>query len=241
VIGTVARAGVTALDAIGRARLARDRSLPARAQRLQAACAEMMRVHRIALDVIGELPAGPAVIVSNHVGFLDPVAIAACVPCAPIAKAELAAWPIIGTAAARLGAIFVARKSMSSRVRALRCSLSALAAGVPVLNFPEGTTTDGTRLVAFSRGIFGVARIARVPVVPIVIRCSRDLAWHGGASFLPHYLKLARTPEPRLRLEVLPAIAPAQFACADELAEFTYNRIARQLGLAGPRVLRFAS
>jgi 1-acyl-sn-glycerol-3-phosphate acyltransferase len=237
----MARGAVAALDAIGRARLARDRGIAARAQRLHAACAEIAQVHGLELDIRGEWPIGPAVIVPNHVGYLDAIAIAAALPCAPIAKAEVATWPVIGTAACRLGAIFVVRDSAWSRVRALRSALAALHAGVPVLNFPEGTTTDGTRLHVFQRGIFGVARLAGVPVVPVAVRCARELAWHGNAPFVPHYLRFTRMPSPQLRLDVLAPIDSTAFASADELAELAYYRLARELGLVGPRVLRFAS
>ena len=151
----IARCAIATLDAIGRARLARDRGIAARAQRLHAACAEIVDVHGLELDIRGAWPTGPAVLVPNHVSYLESIAIASALPCAPIAKAEVADWPVIGTAASRLGVIFVARDSMSSRVRALRSALAALAAGVPVLNFPEGTTSDGTRLHGFQRGIFG--------------------------------------------------------------------------------------
>jgi 1-acyl-sn-glycerol-3-phosphate acyltransferase len=237
----MARGAVAALDAIGRARLARDRGIAARAHRLHAACAEIAHVHGLELDIRGEWPSGPAVLVPNHVGYLDAIAVAASLPCVPIAKAEVAGWPVIGTAACRLGAIFVVRDSAWSRVRALRSALAALQAGVPVLNFPEGTTTDGTRLQPFMRGIFGLARLAGVPVVPVAIRCPRELAWHGGARFVPHYVKFASTPAPHLRLDVLPAIDATGFASADELAELTYLRLSRELGFSQPRVLRFAS
>jgi 1-acyl-sn-glycerol-3-phosphate acyltransferase len=232
---------VTALDAIGRARLARDRGYAARAVRLQEACTEMLAVHHVGLDVRGRWPMGPAVIVSNHVGYLETLAIAACIPCAPIAKAEVASWPIIGAAAARLGAMFVTRERAYSRVRVLRRALSVLQAGVPVLNFPEGTTSDGTRLGVFSRGIFGAAQLAGVPVIPVAVRCASELTWHGNAPFVPHYLRFARMPAPSLRLDVLERIDSSRFSCADELADFTYYRLARALDLVGPRVLKVAS
>ena len=221
----IGRFGVTALDAIGRARLARD-GIAGRAARLHAACGDIARIHSFQIGVRGTWPAGPVIIVANHVSYLDPIAIAAAVPCAPIAKSEVASWPIIGTAASQLGVIFVARASVWSRARALRSAHAALRAGVSVVNFPEGTTTDGTRLLPFQRGIFGLARLAGAFVLPVAVRCARELAWHGNAPFVPHYLSTARLAAPEIRLDLGQVIDPAQFASAEELAAVAHHRIA---------------
>jgi 1-acyl-sn-glycerol-3-phosphate acyltransferase len=236
----VARSAVCALDALGRARLTRD-GFAGRAARLHAACSELAVIHGLQLDIRGEWPDGAAVIVTNHVGYLDPIAIASALPCAPIAKAEVAAWPIIGSAAGGLGAIYVSRDSVWSRARAMRRALGALRAGVPVLNFPEGTTTDGSRLLPFARGIFGIARLARVPVIPVAVRCSRELAWHGNAPFVPHYLMLSRMAAPAMRLDIGAPIDSTRFASAEELAAVAYHRIAHALGFSPPIAFKVAS
>jgi 1-acyl-sn-glycerol-3-phosphate acyltransferase len=220
----VARFAVATLDAIGRARMTKP-DLAQRAQRLHATCAEIATIHSLHLGVRGRFPAGPAVIVTNHVGYLDAVAIAAALPCTPIAKSEVASWPLIGSAADKLGVIFVERDNPWSRVRALRRALAALRAGVSVLNFPEGTTTDGSELLPFHRGIFGLARLANVPVVPVALRCAPELAWHGDAPFLPHYLRTTRLPALAFHLDIAHPIDPKRCADDDECAALAHHRI----------------
>ncbi len=215
-----------ALEAVGTARLASDQRPLARARRLHEACAGIAATHGLQLAVRGAFPAGPCVLVANHVSYLDAIAIAAVLPCAPIAKSEVASWPLIGGAARGLGAIFVEREAMWGRVRALREALACLRGGVPVLNFPEGTTTDGTRLLPFHRGCFGIARLAGVPIVPIAVRCARSLAWHGNAPFVPHYLRTAAI-DPEIELAIGKPIAPD--APAEELALIAHHRIAHAL------------
>lgn len=221
----IGRFTFAALAAIGRARVAGG-GIADRARRLHAVCTEIAMIHDLELRVRGRFPAGPAVIVTNHVGYLDAIAVAAVLPCAPIAKREVSSWPLIGTAAAQLGVIFVERDDPWSRVRALRRAAAALRAGTSVLNFPEGTTTDGTRLLPFQRGCFGLARLAGVPVVPVAIRCAPELAWYGGAAFVPHYLRTTRLPAPALRLEVGQPIDPARHDSAEEIAALAHHRIA---------------
>jgi 1-acyl-sn-glycerol-3-phosphate acyltransferase len=115
------------------------------------------------------------------------VVICKLVPCAPIAKAEVAAWPCIGTLARRLGAIFVQREDTMSAARALLSARQRLAAGVSVLNFPEGTTTRH-ELLPFRRGIFGLAMRLGVPIVPLAMSFDVPaLCWVDDDSLIVHY------------------------------------------------------
>jgi len=136
----------------------------------------------------GELPRRPSVLVANHLGYWDPVLLSALVPMAAIAKSELASWPLLGWCGHALGTLYVQRGNVHHSALVLRQALRRLVAGVHVLNFPEGTTTDGTGLLSFRRGIFGIAARAGVPVVPVALRLSpKDAAWLGGERFFPHY------------------------------------------------------
>lgn len=219
-----------ALATVGQARLSPPPTPRHRAVRLHATLAELVELHGLRVAVRGAWLDTPAIYVANHVGYLDPIVIGAQRGCAVIAKGELERWPVIGPACRHVGVIFVDRADPLSGARALRRALAALRAGVPVLNFPEGTTTDGDRLLPFRRGIFGAARIAGVPVVPIAIRCaSPSLTWTGGQTFLPHYLKTAARRAPAVELSIGAAIRPDWFASADDLAAFTHTRVAQLL------------
>jgi len=215
----IARAALASLSALGEARLVGRCSPSSQAHSLAAVVREVCRIHSIEVDVRGVFPERPCVLVANHLSYLDPLVILSQRPAAPIAKAEVEDWPIIGPAARALGVNFVDRSSMTKRARTLRRAVDALRAGVTVLNFPEGTTTSGGRILPFHRGIFGAAIIAEVPVVPIALSYeNRDLAWTDNATFLPHYWRLSSLPRARARLVVRPPMwarpteQPADFA-----------------------------
>jgi 1-acyl-sn-glycerol-3-phosphate acyltransferase len=126
---------------------------------------------------------------------MDPLVVSAAAPCVSIAKGETADWPLIGRGLRALGVLFVRRGDAHSGAVTLRRALRALRRGAAVLNFPEGTTSDGRHVGDFRRGIFGLATLAGVPVVPTRIVYSNESAhWYGGQSFLPHYWKLAGVP-----------------------------------------------
>jgi 1-acyl-sn-glycerol-3-phosphate acyltransferase len=87
-----------------------------------------------------------------------------------------------------------------------------------VLNFPEGTTTSG-RMLRFQRGMFGVARIADVPVVPVALSFERrELAWVNDEMLLPHYARTLRAGPCIVRVKVGGAMNPHEFATPDDMA-----------------------
>jgi 1-acyl-sn-glycerol-3-phosphate acyltransferase len=193
----LSRAGSTAwatLGALGQAR-AQSPDIAAGAQAFHRLCARLCTAHDFRLVVEGAPPPGPHVLVTNHLSYLDPIVLCARYPLAPIAKAEVDDWPLIGACGRAHGVMFVRRAEPHSGAVVLRNAARALAAGVPVLNFPEGTTTDGGPLLPFKRGIFGLAGRAGVPVVPAALIFADPAAhWVGGELFLPHYFRTAARP-----------------------------------------------
>ena len=99
-----------------------------------------------------------------------------------IAKADVSRWPLVGTLARELGVIFVTRGDAGSGARVLQAARAALESGLRVLELPEGTTTPGGTVLPFRTGLFGVARIADVPVVPESLSLTSRPSWPGLAT-----------------------------------------------------------
>lgn len=157
-------------------------------QRLsQALCVS----NRVRVHVDGRLPAGPCVLVSNHQSLFDPMIIASLVPCLPITKAEVTEWPVVGELARRYGALFVKPGSTASSYRVLRSALAHLQEGGSIVNFPEGNTSAG-RVDRFRRGMFGLASLAGVPIVPVAIAMSNKLMRKPEQSAVAHYMSVMR-------------------------------------------------
>jgi lyso-ornithine lipid O-acyltransferase len=192
------------------------------AYELQRLCEGVCQLHRWDREVRGHFPGGAAIVVANHQSYVDPVVLCAAYPCLPIAKSEVAHWPLLGRATRSLGVQFIQRGKASSGAGALRRVRQTLESGASVLNFPEGTTTRGG-LGAFSCGIFGLARQVGVPVVPVFIRLHHSMPWVGDDAFVPHYgALLCRSllfERCTIQLQVGPALDARQFAGARQLAE----------------------
>ncbi|HVO29306.1 MAG TPA: lysophospholipid acyltransferase family protein, partial [bacterium] len=202
----------------------------ARAYALHRLCGRLCRAQGIRVIPSGALPSGPVILVSNHQSYLDPIVLGALTPCAPIAKREIRGWPVMGEIMESMGTIFVDRASAASGAAVLATAQETLSRGVPVLCFPEGTTTDGTKLLPFRRGIFGVALATGVPVVPIAIEYDGpDIAWYGDMLFAPHYLKLAARREVLARIRIAPALRASDFDDAASLTDAARAEIERNL------------
>lgn len=191
-----------------------------RALQLVDACARVSRSLQLDVRVHGRIPQEPCVIAANHLSYLDPLAIGQTLPIVAVAKSEIIGWPGVGRAATDLGVVFVRRGCARSGAVALRKTMRWLEAGVSILVFPEGTTSTGEDVLPFSRGVFGVARLMRVPVVPATIRYdSREVCWVGDDSLVPHALKLHRLGGVGADLILGPSLPPMVFRDAAELAD----------------------
>jgi 1-acyl-sn-glycerol-3-phosphate acyltransferase len=122
-----------------------------RAEWLHRFCARVIRTMNVAAHVQGTFPEH-GVILSNHMGYLDIMAFAAQHRCVFVSKAELREVPLLGWMTMMAGTVFVERGRGGSAIRARSGLHAAADAGLPVVIFPEGTTSDGTSVLKFHSG-----------------------------------------------------------------------------------------
>ena len=102
----------------------------------------------------------PLVLVANHVSWLDIPVLFAIAPVRFVSKIEVSRWPVIGWMA-RLGrTVFIDRKDRGRVQDKAREVTDALRAGDLIVIFPEGTTSDGNRVLSFKSGLLGAVREA---------------------------------------------------------------------------------
>ncbi len=202
-----------------------------RARLLRDSLARLTSLHGIEVRIEGRRLWGPALLASNHVSWLDPVVLGGLVPCVPISKLDVSSWPVVGTLARDLGVLFVDRGDGHSGMAVLRGAVRALDDGLPVLNFPEGTTTRGDRVLPFRTGLFSVARSRGVDVVPVaIVYDPPELAWVGDDAFVPHYLKLAGRAGARAMVRFGEPLPARDFETGADLAAAARARVEALLG-----------
>ncbi len=171
-----------------------------RALWLQSASRGVLSSLGIRCSVLGTPPLH-GLVVSNHLSYLDILIYSAVMPCAFVSKIEINRWPYFGVAARAGGTLFIDRSSRASVAAVGAEMANRLKLPIPVLLFPEGTSTDGSQILPFHTSLFQPAVAAGAPVTPAAVRyvisggvSERELCWFGDAPFLPHLWKALGTP-----------------------------------------------
>jgi 1-acyl-sn-glycerol-3-phosphate acyltransferase len=175
---------------------------------LQRWAAGTCRLLGVEIVQCGPLPPSGSLIVANHLGYLDILALAAVTGTTFVAKREVRQWPVVGRLAAAAGIIFIDRQRRRDMLRVMDEMAAAGAAGRRVLWFPEATSTDGRSVQPFKSGLFQVAVTRDQPVHPVAITIAgpvgvcphADLCWHGERALAPHLWRVLRTPGCRVTL-----------------------------------------
>ncbi|MGF6781078.1 lysophospholipid acyltransferase family protein [Paraburkholderia sp. GAS334] len=126
-----------------------------------------------------------ALVVANHISWIDIYVINAWRPTPFVSKAEIRKWPVVGWLAAQLGTVFIQREKRSDAKRIMHELADRLNAGELMCVFPEGTTSDGLSLLPFHANLFQAAVSASRPVQPV---CLMYEDAHGRQSTAPAYI-----------------------------------------------------
>ncbi|PQV52493.1 1-acyl-sn-glycerol-3-phosphate acyltransferase [Paraburkholderia sp. BL21I4N1] len=110
-----------------------------------------------------------ALVVANHISWIDIYVINAWRPTPFVSKAEIRQWPVVGWLAQQLGTVFIQREKRSDAKRIMHELAERLSAGELMCVFPEGTTSNGLALLPFHANMFQAAVSAAAPVQPLCI------------------------------------------------------------------------
>lgn len=158
-----------------------------RHERVQVWALGLLRVLGMDLRVHGQPVAqGPALIVANHMSWLDILALHAARHCRFVAKSDVRRWPLIGRMATGAGTLYIERESRRDALRVVHHMADSLRAGDVLAIFPEGTTSDGTALLPFHANLLQAAIAADVPIQPVAL-CFVDAAT-GVHTLAPCYI-----------------------------------------------------
>ena len=125
----------------------------------------------LSIRVFGPVPTD-GLIVSNHVSYLDILALSIVTGCGFVSKKEVRNWPVFGTYAAMGGTIFVDRERRSAVADVTELMKGHLDQQIPVALFPEGTSTDGSVVLPFRTSLLEPAVQLGKSVVPCGLRYS---------------------------------------------------------------------
>jgi 1-acyl-sn-glycerol-3-phosphate acyltransferase len=179
-------------------------------------------------------------LVGNHISFIDIFVINALLPCAFVAKSEVARWPLIGWLSRRTDTVFIERGSASAARRANEALTGHLGSNRVVAAFPEGTTSDGMALLPFRSALLQAAIDAQSVVQPIALsyldatgRRTPVAAYCGDVTLWQSLCDIASAPGLTVRAEVLPPLSSLG-RTRRELGEHAQHLIGTALGRLAP-------
>ena len=142
-----------------------------REMQVQAWALELLALWGIHLKVLGQpVTAGPALLVSNHISWLDILVIHAARYCRFVSKSDVRGWPLVGALATGAGTLYIERSRRKDALRMVRDMADAMKDGDVLAVFPEGTTSDGLSLLPFHANLIQSAIEAGAPVQPMSLK-----------------------------------------------------------------------
>lgn len=177
-----------------------------------------------------------ALIVANHVSWLDIFVINSLHPCRFVAKAEIRGWPLLGWLAGRAGTVFIARGDRRGLRDIFKGLVGMLRQGQRVAFFPEGTTSRQGVILPFHANLLEAAIDASVAVQPYALEYVDERGAHhtsvdyvGETTFVNSFFAILSGPPVRARLTCLAPVSSVGEHRRD-LAQAARTAISRSLG-----------
>lgn len=204
--------------------------------------------HTLGLDirVVGELASKksgrPVIFVSNHCSWIDIPVVGGVLPGSFIAKGDIAKWPVVG-AIAHLGRTVFVSRQRGSTGRERDAMLEVLARGDNLILFPEGTSSDGSRVLPFRSSFFALAEkrgdTGPLPLIqPVSVvydrlnglpagRSSRPVfAWYGDMDIASHFWQMTQHLDMRVTVLLHAPLDPASFPDRKSLSQAVWRTVA---------------
>ncbi len=179
--------------------------LAARINRLSGVL--FLRVVGAKVNLQGKLYEGPCLLVANHWGWLDPIALCSLGHLLYITSKSVQTHPFLGGICSFAGCQFVSRSpwSLPAEIASARAAAEVASLGF----FPEATSGDGNGVLPFRSAFFAVAAATGLPVQPVALRWSdRRIAWYGDMTFAPHLWQMLTIRNFVLEAVACPVVVP---------------------------------
>lgn len=177
-----------------------------------------------------------ALLVANHISWLDIFVINSVYPCRFVAKSDIRDWPLAGWLCVCAGTIFIARGRLRDVRRIFQDLVGSIRHGEHIAFFPEGTTAVQGGILPFHANLFEAAIDAQAPIQPCALRyvdaqgrLHSTVEFVGDMSFAQSIIAILSGQKITAQLIVLPLIETAG-AHRRDLAQKARESIVAALG-----------
>jgi 1-acyl-sn-glycerol-3-phosphate acyltransferase len=178
----------------------------------------------------------PVLQVANHMSYLDILILSSIYPSLYITSVELQNTLFLGLMARLGGSLFVERRSKTKLIQEIDRIVSVLRKGFTITLFPEGTSSNGEKVLPFKGALFLTAKRSNVEIQPVCIKyltingepvspTNRDsVFYYGDIVFFPHILKLLLVKSIEVEVTYFDPIK-TDGRDRKELVDISYNKI----------------
>jgi 1-acyl-sn-glycerol-3-phosphate acyltransferase len=210
-------------------------------------CKQLLMAFNLRVTSHGHIPLQTqtitnTMIVANHISWTDIHALNSIIPLRFIAKSEIKSWPVFGYLARKANVLFIDRDKRHDAARIVHITSKSLLDGDNLCIFPEGTTTDGTKMMPFKSSIIQAAIQAQATIHPVAIRypnhdgsANTEMAYAGETTMKESMQQILMQKNPIIELYFLAPISTVELSENDKdrrkLTQYIENLIKEKLSL----------
>lgn len=190
-------------------------AIAARAAWMHHSSQRVLRIFAGEIRFSGPLPQS-GMLVTNHLGYLDVIILGSLTPAVFVARHDVRSWPVFGWLASCAGTVYIRRERRTHVGEVTRQIQTLLEAGIVVILFPEGTSSDGRTVLPFKSSLLEPATRPGLPLSMAWIHYELDdgdvgeeVCYWKDMTFLPHLLNLLTKRRVRATVRFADVTKPA--------------------------------
>ncbi len=203
----------------------------------QITCQICLAIIGLRRKTSGDAMQNGGVVVANHSSWLDILVLNAGQRVSFVSKAEVAGWPGIGALAKATGTLFIARDRRQAQAHVQQVN-ARIGSGAQLLFFPEGTSSDGTRVLPFKSTLFAGMMDTDITLQAVTVayhapggQDARFYGWWGDMDLGPHLLTVLSARQGGVQVTYHPSTQARDHADRKALTQHLQDQVTRGLPL----------
>ncbi len=205
----------------------------------------LCRMFGLKVIVEGDISTAPNVVyMANHISYLDILAMGSVLKGSFVAKKDVESWPFFGIMAKQQRTVFISRDPKHA-AQETQMLLGRLKEPLPLIIFPEGTSSNGRQIVTFKTAFFEIFLNQNFIIQPFTVSLMEfnghrnvndtlrdEYTWHGDMDLVPHLWSFSKKKGAIVKLKFEKTIPTTYFNNRKELSNAVYDAVVKGLDLS---------
>jgi len=206
----------------------------------------LVHLFGIKVKVSGKIEKNNVLFISNHISYLDIFILGSLTKAIFVAKSEIKSWPIINKIAAIGKTIFIDRSEVMKIRNQVEVLSNALKEGKNLILFPEGTSSDGSKVLPFKSSLFGLSDLysykkfkiqpisltySKLDGIPVERKFRPFFAWFGDMDLVSHAWQFLGLGLSEVNVHYHKSVPLKAFKNRKEASSYCFDIISEQVGI----------